>query len=106
MLYLCSHSRPDIAFAVQQCARYTFKPTRRNELALIRISRYLKGTLDKGLIMKPCNEPRIDCYPDADFDGLNGYEDSQDPHCARSGTSYIQLSSTLAIQTTDGNCSQ
>jgi hypothetical protein len=41
--------------------------------------------------MKPCNEPRIDCYPDADFDGLNGYEDSQDPYCARSGTGYIIL---------------
>jgi histone deacetylase 1/2 len=67
LLYLSGHSRPDIAFAVHQCARYTFKPTRRHELALIRIGRYLKGTLDKGLVMKPCDEPRIDCYPDADF---------------------------------------
>jgi hypothetical protein len=91
MLYLCGHSRPDIAFAVHQCARYTFKPTRRHELALIRIGRYLKGTLDKGLIMQPCHEPRIDCYPDADFAGLYGYEDSQDPHCARSRTGYIIL---------------
>jgi hypothetical protein len=82
MLYLSGHSRPDIAFAVHQCDRYTFKPTRRHELALIRIGRYLKGTLDKELVMKPCNEPRIDCYPDADFAGLYGYEDSQDPHCA------------------------
>jgi hypothetical protein len=47
MFYLSGHSRPDIAFAVHQCDRYTFKPTRRHELALIRIGRYLKGTLDK-----------------------------------------------------------
>lgn len=50
LLYLSGHSRPDIAFAVHQCARYTFNPTRRHELALIRIGRYLKGTKDKGLI--------------------------------------------------------
>jgi histone deacetylase 1/2 len=47
MFYLSGHSRPDIAFAVHQCDRYMFKPTRRHELALIRIGRYLKGTLDK-----------------------------------------------------------
>jgi hypothetical protein len=46
LLYLSGHSRPDIAFAVHQVARYTFKPTRRHEQALIRIGRYLKGTRD------------------------------------------------------------
>jgi len=44
LLYLSGHSRPDIAFAVHQCARYTFHPTRRHELSLIRFGRYLKGT--------------------------------------------------------------
>ena len=28
LLYLCGHSRPDIAFAVHQCARYNFEPKR------------------------------------------------------------------------------
>ena len=33
LLYLCCHSRPDIAFAfaVHHCARYTFRPTHRHE---------------------------------------------------------------------------
>jgi histone deacetylase 1/2 len=89
LLYLSGHSRPDIAFAVHQCARYTFRPTKRHEQALVRIGRYLKGTMNRGLIMSPTNSPSIDCYPDADFAGLYGHEDSQDPHCARSRTGYI-----------------
>eukprot|EP00804_Cyclotella_cryptica_P011187 CCRYP_007719-RA/>CCRYP_007719-RA protein AED:0.37 eAED:0.29 QI:0/0/0/1/0.5/0.33/3/0/977 len=70
LLYLSGQLRPHIAFAVNQCARYTFKPTRRHELALIWIGRYLKGTMEKGLIMTPSPVPRVDCYPDADFAGL------------------------------------
>jgi hypothetical protein len=91
LLYLSRHSRPDIAFAVHQCARFTFSPTRRHELALLRVGRYLKGTMGQGLIMTPTSEARIDCYPDADFAGLYGHEDSQDPSCAKSRTGYIIL---------------
>ena len=91
LLYLSGHSRPDIAFAVSQVARYTFKPTRRHEQALIRIGRYLKGTVDRGMTMIPSATPSIDCYPDADFAGLYGHEHPQDPHCARSRTGYVIL---------------
>ena len=89
MLYLTGHSRPDCAFAVHQCARYTFEPKRSHEAALKRIGRYLKGTKDKGLILDPGDDYSIDCYPDADFAGLWGYEHPQDPHCARSRTGYV-----------------
>ena len=91
LLYLSGHSRPDIAFAVHQCAQYTFHPTRRHELALIRIGRYLKGTIDKGLVMSLSPHPCVDCYPDADFAGLYGHEDSRDLHCDRSRTGYVIL---------------
>ena len=63
LLYLCGHSRPDLAFAVHQCARYSFEPKRSHELALLRIGRYLKGTLDKGLILNPKEDLCLDCYP-------------------------------------------
>ncbi|EJK75839.1 hypothetical protein THAOC_02428 [Thalassiosira oceanica] len=89
LLYLCGHSRPDIAFAVHQCARYSFAPKRSHELALIRIGRYLKGTLDGGLILDPTDDLRLDCYPDADFAGLWGHEHPQDPHCVRSRTGFL-----------------
>ena len=89
MLYLCGHSRPDISFAVHQCARYTYAPTRRHEAALIRIGRYLLGTLDKGLILNPSDTLKLDCYPDADFAGLWNHESPDDPHCVRSRTGYV-----------------
>jgi hypothetical protein len=53
MLLYLEHNRPDISFATHQCARYTHLPKRSHENALIRIGRYLKGTLDKGLLLTP-----------------------------------------------------
>jgi hypothetical protein len=50
MLLYLGHSCPDIAFATHQCAHYTFVPKQSHENALKCIGRYLKGTLDKGLI--------------------------------------------------------
>ena len=84
-----AHLRPDISFAVHQCARYTFSPTRRHEKALIRIGRYLKGTQDNGLILTPSHQLKLDCYPDADFAGLWNHEAPDDPHCVRSRTGYV-----------------
>ena len=70
MLLYLGHTRPGIAFAVHQCARYTFEPTHSRKVALKQIGRYLKGTLDMGLILDPDNNYNIDCYPDTDFSGL------------------------------------
>jgi hypothetical protein len=70
MLFYLEHSRPDISFAAHQCARYTHLPKLPHENALKKIGRYLKGTLDQGLILNPSNTMKIDCYPDADFAGL------------------------------------
>jgi hypothetical protein len=91
LLYLSGHTRPDISFAVHQCARYTFAPTRRHELALVRIGRYLLGTADKGLLLDPSGALSLDCYPDADFAGLWNHEHPDDPHCVRSRTGYVIL---------------
>ena len=81
MLHYLNHTRPDCAFAIHQCARYTFEPKRSHEAAAKRIGRYLKGTMDKGLILDPSDDYSINCYPDSDFAGLWGHEHPQDPHC-------------------------
>jgi hypothetical protein len=89
MLLYLGHSRPDISFATHQCARYTHSPKQSHKDALKRIGRYLKGTLKNGLILTPSDDFKIDCYPDADFAGLWGRNDKQDPHCVRSRTGYV-----------------
>ena len=50
MQYLQNHSRPDITYAVSQCARFTHAPKRSHEEALERIGRYLKGTMNEVLM--------------------------------------------------------
>jgi hypothetical protein len=89
LLYLAGHSRPDIAYAVNCCARYMFNTRLSHENALKRIGRYLKATRDKGLILKPSGNLKIDAYPDADFAGLYGHEKSHDPACAKSRTGFV-----------------
>ena len=89
LLYLASNSRPDIAFAVHQVARFSHDPRKSHAVALKRIVRYLKGTRDKGMIFKPSNNWKVDCYVDADFCGLWGSEDPDDPIVTKSRTGYI-----------------
>ena len=48
MLHLASNSRPDIAFAINQCARFTHCANVVHEIALKRIGRYLKSTRESG----------------------------------------------------------
>ena len=43
----------------------------------------------KGLVLQPSTTMGIDCYVDADFAGLWGFEDPQDPSSARSRTGYL-----------------
>lgn len=88
LMYLSSNSRPDIQFAVHQCARFTHAPRRSHEVAIQRICRYLQGTKDKGMRFTPTKELKIDCYVDADFAGLWNVEDDQDPVCVKSRTGY------------------
>jgi hypothetical protein len=101
LLYLSGHTRPDITFAVNCCARYMFCPKYSHELALKRIGRYLKQTPDRGMVMNPSSDVcKIDAYPDADFAGMFGHENHTDPACTKSWTGFII---TLQIVLSFGN---
>ena len=67
--YLQGHLRSDITIGTSQCAHYVHNPKRSHKLALICIDRYLKGTLNNGLIFKPINAKSLqtDIYVDTAF---------------------------------------
>lgn len=77
MLMFLVNTRPEIQFAVHQCACFNHNPKARYAKAVKRILRYLKRTLkegkDRGLTLNIENREdklQIDCYVDADFAGL------------------------------------
>jgi hypothetical protein len=89
LMYLAANTRPDIAYAVHQAARQTHAPRASHYVAIKRILRYLKGTRTKGIYFKPDDSDRVDCYVDADFDGLFSVEDAQQPIAAKSRNGYV-----------------
>ena len=89
LMFLANNSRPDIAYAVHQCARFTHQPKASHGAAVKRILRYLKGTDDKGITISPTNELTVDCYVDADFAGLWKIEDEQEPISVKSRSGHL-----------------
>jgi Reverse transcriptase (RNA-dependent DNA polymerase) len=71
--YLEKSTRPDISYAVHQCARHMESPRYEHAKAVKAIVRYLIATHDKGLISKP-NGRSVECYCDADFSGNYEYD--------------------------------
>jgi len=92
LTYLSMSSRPDIAFAVHQCARFSSCPMRIHEIAIRRICRYLQATSTKGIILHPTLQHRnLDCFVDADFAGLWTEDSSSDLTSVKSRTGYVIL---------------
>ena len=56
-----------------------------------RICRYLQGTKKNGIVFNSSKKLVVDCYADADFAGLWGHEDPQDPICAKSRTGFVVI---------------
>ena len=112
--YSQGHSRPDITYAVSQCARFTHSPKKSHEIALERIGQYLKEIVDKGLILCPTALEDVDVFVDADFSGLWPYEDKCDPVSVKSRTGYVitvascpviwtsKLQTEIALSTMEG----
>ena len=71
LLYLSGWTRPDITFAVSNVARFCSKPTKEHWVAVKHILRYLKGTINYGLMYSNNdeNDDTIIGYSDADWAG-------------------------------------
>ncbi|CAL8085814.1 unnamed protein product [Prunus armeniaca] len=75
-------TRPDIAYAVNTVAQFMSSPRAPHLIAAKRILRYVKGTLDHGLVFRP--QPltaRLCAYSDADWAGC--------PDTRRSTSGYL-----------------
>jgi hypothetical protein len=91
LMFLSANTRPDIAFAVHQAARFSHDPRHSHAVAVKRILSYLKTTADQGLIMTPGDDHCVDCYVDSDFAGMFSVENSHDPVSVKSRTGYVIL---------------
>ncbi|RXN36740.1 Retrovirus-related Pol poly from transposon TNT 1-94 [Labeo rohita] len=69
LLYLSTRTRPDIAYAVNNVTRFCAKPTKQHWTAVKRIMRYLKGTLNLGLLYSKDKPKECIGFSDADWAG-------------------------------------
>ena len=69
LAYLEKGTRPELAYAVHQCSRYSCNPRKAQGDAVKNIGRYLLGTHDKGMIIKPDINKSFEVHVDADFCG-------------------------------------
>lgn len=106
MNYLERGSRPDIAYAVHQCARFSSSPKKKHADAVRWLGRYLLGTKDKGMIFKPDLSKSFEVYVDADFCGNYHKDECIDPSTVRSRHGYVitwksQLQNEIALSSTE-----
>ena len=88
--YLAATSRPEIAFAVHQCARFCGDPREVHYKAVKRIAHYLHATKSKGITLRP-HGTDIHCYADADFAGNYTSDASDDPGSVKSRSGFVIL---------------
>ncbi|XP_056687994.1 secreted RxLR effector protein 161-like [Spinacia oleracea] len=89
LMYLASHTRPDISFSVNLLARFSSCPTCRHWNGIKHVLRYLQGTKDIGLF-----------FPNLSKEGLVGFANAGylfDPHNGRSQTGYLFTCGGTAI---------
>ncbi|XP_073526018.1 uncharacterized protein [Phyllobates terribilis] len=82
LMYAMTSTRPDIAFAVGKLSRYTSNPSVHHWQAVYRVLRYLKGTMNFGLV--------YDGFPHV----LEGYSDAssitnEEDHYSTSGWVFL-----------------
>jgi hypothetical protein len=67
--YLQNSTRPEIAMAVHQTARFSNEPMHSHEKAIMQLGRYLLDTRKRGIIYKPDRSKGLECYVNANFAG-------------------------------------
>ena len=89
IMYLYSNVHPKIQFDVHKCAWFTHCTQASHKEDINNICWYLQVFKWKGPTFKTNTYLQLDCYVDANFDGLWNFEEYQDPIYARSKTGYV-----------------
>jgi hypothetical protein len=87
--YLERGTSADISYITHQCARFAVSPKTEHGDAIKWLGRYLKGTRDKGLILRPNGKSGLEVYVDADFVGNWDPLDTENRDSARSQHGYV-----------------
>jgi hypothetical protein len=89
--FLEKSTRPEIAYAVHQCARFSSNPKQAHANAVKYLCRYMMAsTKDKGFILQPDMNKFFEVHVDCDFAGNWVKEDvMNDPSTAKSRIGYI-----------------
>ena len=69
LMYLAVSTRPDIAYAVNNLARFNSNPQKVHWTAMKRVLRYLKGTINHGILYRQDGSDKCIGYSDADWAG-------------------------------------
>lgn len=112
--FLEKSTRPDIAYATHQIARFSQDPKRTHGEAVLWLCKYLRETRNDGLILDPRLDKSLEVYADADFAGnWNKSTAAQDISTAKSRTGFVitfagcpilwtsKLQTQIALSTTE-----
>ncbi|XP_043470226.1 uncharacterized mitochondrial protein AtMg00240-like [Leptopilina heterotoma] len=88
LMYLAVSTRPDIAYTVSSLSQLNDCNGPIHWNAAKRVLRYLKGTINQGIIFKRSTEP-LQCYVDSDWGGC--------PNDRRSYTGFVTILSNGPI---------
>jgi hypothetical protein len=69
LLWIARTTKPEISYAVNQCAAHNCAPDHTHVKAVKRLLQYCKGTIDDAIIIKRGTKVELVCYTDSDFAG-------------------------------------
>ena len=89
MNYLEKSYRPDIAYTVHQCERFSTDPRKEHGQALRWLGKYLTDNINEGTTLQPEKVRGLEVWVDADFEGNWNRSESEDRENARSRHGYV-----------------
>jgi hypothetical protein len=100
-LQYVTQTRPDISYSIQQACLSMHEPRTPHLAHVKRILRYLKGTLDHGLLINSSSPTSLTVYSDVDRAGCLDTLRSTSGYCVYLGDNVISWSSKRQVTVSD-----